>query len=281
MHLSFEYFPPKTASGLKSLLEITEQLNAFDPEFFSVTYGAGGSEQNKTLDTVTALQQHCDVATAAHITCIGSSKEKIRMLLKQYQRSNVRRLVALRGDLPSGMMSLTYDFKHAYQLIEFIRQETGDYFFIEAAAYPEMHPENEDPRLNLEHMKIKQEAGADRFITQYFYNSDAYFHLRDSASRHGIHIPIIPGIMPITNYKQLARFSTMCGAQIPRWIHMQLKTIEADTTAITNFGVNFLSRFCQQLLAGGAPGLHFYTLNKATACLKIIDKLYSSDLVLA
>lgn len=273
MHLSFEYFPPKTDQGMEKLLTTTQQLKTFSPEFFSVTYGAGGSSQNRTLDTVVMLQQHCQVSAAAHISCIGSSKEKMRMMLKQYQNSGIKRLVALRGDLPSGMVSLDNDFEYAYQLIEFIREETGDYFLIEAAAYPEMHPETLDPQTSIEHLKMKVNAGADRLITQYFYNADAYFHLVDAASKAGIHNPIIPGIMPITNYTQLARFSHMCGAEIPRWVQMHLEPMKDDTAAITAFGNDFLAGLCSRLLENEAPGLHFYTLNKAEASSDIIKKL--------
>lgn len=273
MHLSFEYFPPKTTQGLDKLITTTNELKQFNPEFFSVTYGAGGSEQNKTLETVSQLQTNCHVEVAAHITCIGSTKEKLRMLLQQYQRSNIRRLVALRGDLPSGMVSLSNDFQNAYQLIKFIREETGDYFFIEAAAYPEMHPETPNPQQSIDHLKMKCDAGANRFITQYFYNADGYYHLREAAAKTNINLPIIPGIMPITNYTQLARFSKMCGAEIPRWMHMHLQPIEDDAEAIKAFGIDFLTQFCSDLIHNDVPGLHFYTLNKAEASINIIKRL--------
>jgi methylenetetrahydrofolate reductase (NADPH) len=273
MHLSFEYFPPKTDKGMDKLVATTNELKQFDPEFFSVTYGAGGTSQNRTLDTVELLQRECQVPAAAHISCIGSSKEKIRMMLEQYKQSGIKRLVALRGDLPSGTMGLDDDFKYAYQLIEFIRKETGDFFFIEAAAYPEMHPETLNPKKSIEHLKMKVDAGANRFITQYFYNADAYFYLLEAAHKAGVQIPIIPGIMPITNYTQLARFSQMCGAEIPRWMHMHLEPMKDDTNAITAFGVDYLSGLCGQLIEADAPGLHFYTLNRAEASCEIIKKL--------
>jgi methylenetetrahydrofolate reductase (NADPH) len=273
MHLSFEYFPPKTDAGMEKLINTTNQLKPLNPEFFSVTYGAGGTSQNRTLDTVEMLQKKCKVIAAAHISCIGSTKEKIRMLLTQYQNAGIKRLVALRGDLPSGMMGLDNDFQYAYQLIEFIRKETGDFFYIEAAAYPEMHPETLDPTQSIQHLKMKVDAGANRLITQYFYNADAYFYLLEAAHKAGITVPIIPGIMPITNYTQLARFSQMCGADIPRWLRMHLEPIKDDLSAVSALGIEFMTSLCGQLIEADAPGLHFYTLNKAAASIEIIKRL--------
>lgn len=273
MHLSFEYFPPKTDAGMAKLVTTTNQLKSLNPEFFSVTYGAGGTSQNRTLDTALTLQRECQIDAAAHISCIGSTKEKIRMLLTQYKAAGIKRLVALRGDLPSGMMAMGDDFQYAYQLIQFIRDETGNFFTIEAAAYPEMHPETLDPTTSITHLKMKADAGANRFITQYFYNADAYCCLLEAADKAAITTPIIPGIMPITNYTQLSRFSQMCGAEIPRWLRMQLEPVKDDLAAINRIGTEFITQLCRQLIQAGAPGLHFYTLNKAQASEHIMKRL--------
>ena len=272
MHISFEYFPPKTDQGMESLIHTTNTLKQFNPEFFSVTYGAGGSVQNHTLTTVTLLQKQCDIKAAAHITCVGSTKDSTRDLLNTYKNHHINRLVVLRGDLPSGMMGFNNDFKHAYQLVEFIRQETGNHFFIEIAAYPEMHPETSDPQKSIEHLQMKIRAGGNRAITQYFFNADAYFYLLDDCEKNHIDIPIIPGIMPITNYTQLARFSALCGAEIPRWLTVRLEKYKEDSEAIANIGNAFITDLCDRLIKGGAPGLHFYTLNKTVSILDILKK---------
>lgn len=271
MHISFEYFPPKDAAQIDTLVEHTRALNEYHPEFFSVTYGAGGSTQDKTLNTILQLKAQCGIDVAPHITCIGSTKDRIRMLLKQYQAHNIRRLVVLRGDLPSGTTSLSHDFQYAYQLVEFIRQETGDHFSLEVAAYPEMHPETLNPQTHLKHLKQKIDAGANRVITQYFFNADAYFQLVEDTKKAGIQTDIIPGIMPITNYTQLARFSKQCGAEIPRWLDLKLQHLKDDLPALKQFGATFMQSLCQQLIDGGAPGLHFYTLNKAEPSLNILQ----------
>lgn len=275
MHISFEYFPPKDMEQLDTLASHTKQLCTFNPEFFSVTYGAGGSTQDRTLNTVLKLKETCGVDVAPHITCIGSTKERIRMLLKQYQDHGIHRLVVLRGDLPSGTVSLSHDFQYAYQLVDFIRKETGDHFQLEVAAYPEMHPETLNPAKHIQHLKQKIEAGANRIITQYFFNADAYFQLLSDANAAGIKAEIIPGIMPITNYTQLARFSRQCGAEIPRWLDLQLKEMADDLPALRAFGTAFMQRLCQQLIDGGAHGLHFYTLNKAQPSINILEGVRS------
>ena len=272
MHISFEYFPPKTDQGMESLITTTNTLKQFEPEFFSVTYGAGGSAQNHTLTTVTLLQEQCGVKAAAHITCVGSSKQSIRDLLTAYKNNHITRLVVLRGDLPSGMMGFDPDFKHAYQLVEFIRQETGDYFFIEVAAYPEMHPETPDPQASIDHLKLKATLGANRAITQYFFNADSYFYLLDDCQKNNITMPVIPGIMPISNYTQLARFSTLCGAEIPKWLKLRLEKHQNDPAALSHIGNDFIANLCARLINGGAPGLHFYTLNKATNTVDILGR---------
>lgn len=273
MHISFEYFPPKTESGVETLIQTTHTLQQFNPEFFSVTYGAGGSTQNHTLATVAALQERCHVKAAPHISCVGSTKEHIRELLTAYKNKGIYHLVALRGDLPSGMMRLDLDFKYAYQLIEFIRQETGDHFFIEAAAYPEMHPETLDPQKSIDHLKMKMTAGANRAITQYFFNADAYFYLLEDCKKNNLDMMIIPGIMPITNVTQLSRFSALCGAEIPRWLAMRLEKFKDNLAAVSEIGDEFMATLCKRLIEGGAPGLHFYTLNKSTAACNILKSL--------
>ncbi len=276
MQLSFEYFPPKTHQSMDKLIETTQTLKHYNPEFFSVTYGAGGTSQNRTLDSALLLKTKCRVNVAAHISCIGSTKEKIRMLLQQYQNAGIKHLIALRGDLPSGMMGLDTELRYAYQLIQFIREQTGDHFYIEAAAYPEMHPETLDPVKSMEHLKMKSDAGADRFITQYFYNADAYCYLIEAAHKAGIKTPIIPGVMPITNFTQLSRFSQMCGAELPRWLRLRLEPLKDDVDAITTIGIDVITKLCDQLIELGAPGLHFYTLNKAEASSEIIQRLHLS-----
>lgn len=273
MHLSFEYFPPKTAPGMETLIQTTHTLQQFNPEFFSVTYGAGGSTQNHTLTTVATLQEQCHVKAAPHISCVGSTKEHIHELLTAYQKAGIHRLVVLRGDLPSGMMGFDHDFKYAYQLVEFIRHETGDHFFIEVAAYPEMHPETLDPQKSIDHLKMKMTAGANRAITQYFFNADAYFYLLDDCKRNNIDMTIIPGIMPITNATQLSRFSALCGAEIPRWLAMRLEQYKDNLVALSEIGNEFIATLCKRLIEGGAPGLHFYTLNKATNTVNILQSL--------
>jgi methylenetetrahydrofolate reductase (NADPH) len=258
---SMEFFPPKTPEGAAKLRETRQQLAQLKPRFLSVTFGAGGSTRDHTLETVLEIQSE-GLAAAPHLSCIGSTRENIREVLDTYKNNGIRHIVALRGDLPSGMAD-PGEFRYANELVAFIRQETGDWFDIEVAAYPEMHPQARNYEEDLRNFKRKVDAGANAAITQYFFNADAYFHFRDECAAMGITIPIVPGIMPISNYGQLARFSTMCGAEIPRWLAKKLESYYDDNASIKAFGLDFVSGLCERLLTGGAPGLHFYTLNQA------------------
>ena len=269
--LSFEFFPPKTAEGIANLRETRAQLALYNPEFFSVTFGAGGSTTDRTKETVFEIQAE-GYQAAPHISCISSSKEEIRELLSAYQAKGIKRLVTLRGDVPSGEVSVG-DFKYANELVSFIRQESGDWFHLEVAAYPEFHPEALSAAKDMANFKRKVEAGADSAITQYFYNADAYFSFVDSCVKDGITIPIVPGIMPIYNYTQLARFSGVCGAEIPRWLRLRLEAYADDLPSLRALGVDVVSGLCETLLAGGVPSLHFYTLNQAGTISKIVDNL--------
>lgn len=269
--LSFEFFPPKTTDGIEKLRENREKLAKFNPEFFSVTFGAGGSTRDRTMDTVLEIQ-HEGYQAAPHISCVSSSKEEIRELLQLYQTQGIKRLVALRGDVPSGEVSAG-DFRYAVELVDFIRAETGDHFHIEVAAYPEFHPEARTPAADLLNLKRKVDAGADSAITQYFYNADAYFRFIDQCAARGINIPIVPGIMPIYNITQLARFSSVCGAEIPRWLKMRLEEYGDDIESLRAFGVDVVSELCETLQTWGVPSLHFYTLNRSTIISKIIENI--------
>ncbi len=268
---SFEFFPPKTADGIDKLRENRAKLAQYNPEFFSVTFGAGGSTRDRTMDTVLEIQQE-GFQAAPHISCVSASKEEIRDLLKTYQARGIKRLVALRGDVPSGEVSAG-DFKYAVELVEFIRAETGNQFHIEVAAYPEFHPEARTPKADLLNLKRKVDAGANSAITQYFYNADAYFRFVDQCEVAGINIPIVPGIMPIYNITQLARFSSVCGADIPRWLKMRLEEYGDDIDSLRAFGVDVVSELCETLQAWGVPSLHFYTLNRSTMISKIIENI--------
>lgn len=258
---SFEFFPPKTEKGIESLAKVRNTLTELNPDFFSVTYGAGGSTQDSTLKTVLDTQKETTIPTAPHLSCVGSSKQQIRKILLEYKKNDVNRIVALRGDLPSGMQDIG-EFHFANELVEFIRQETGDYFQIEVAAYPEMHPQATNYQTDIDNFIRKINAGADRAITQYFYNPDAYFHFVDSLRKLGVDTPIVPGIMPITNFMNLARFSDGTGAEIPRWLRKRMEGYADDTDSIQKLGLEFVTKMCEQLLKGGAPGLHFYSMNK-------------------
>ncbi len=269
--ISFEFFPPKTAEGIAKLRETRKQLAQLQPKFFSVTFGAGGSTRDRTRDTVLEIQAE-GYEAAPHISCISSSKEEIRGLLADYRANNIRHLVALRGDIPSGEVSVG-DFRHANELVAFIRQETGDWFEIEVAAYPEVHPEAKSAVSDLQHFKNKVDAGADAAITQYFYNADAYFRFMDQCDALGINIPIVPGVMPIYNYIQLSRFSSVCGAEIPRWLRSRLQDYGDDLASLRSLGMDVVTDLCEQLLTGGAPGLHFYTLNQAGIISTIVQRL--------
>ncbi|MCX7188916.1 MAG: methylenetetrahydrofolate reductase [NAD(P)H] [Methylotenera sp.] len=269
--LSFEFFPPKTAEGMDNLRQTRTELAKFNPEFFSVTFGAGGSTRDRTMDTVLEIQQE-GFQAAPHISCISSSKEEIHHLLHAYQAQGIQRLVALRGDVPSGEVS-SGDFRYAAELVAFIRAETGNHFHIEVAAYPEFHPEARNPTADLLNLKRKVDAGANSAITQYFYNPDAYFRFIEQCAATGINIPIVPGIMPIYNITQLARFSNICGAEIPRWLKMRLEEYDDDMTSLRAFGIDVVSELCETLKVWGVPSLHFYTLNRSGVISNIIENI--------
>jgi len=269
--VSFEFFPPKTTEGMDKLREARNQLAKFNPEFFSVTFGAGGSTRDRTMDTVLEIQRE-GFQAAPHISCISSSKSEIRDLLQAYQAQGIKRLVALRGDIPSGEVSAG-DFRYASELVAFIREETGNHFSVEVAAYPEFHPEARTPAADLLNLKRKVDAGANSTITQYFYNADAYFRFVDQCDALGIAVPIVPGIMPIYNITQLARFSNVCGAEIPRWLKMRLEEYGDDMASLRAFGVDVVSELCETLLAWGVPSLHFYTLNQSNIISNIIENV--------
>jgi methylenetetrahydrofolate reductase (NADPH) len=274
---SFEFFPTKTDAGHEKLMTVARQLAGYNPDFFSCTYGAGGSTRDRTVNTVLQLDGEIKVPTAPHLSCVGDSAEDLRSLLKLYQSNGIKRIVALRGDLPSGMGMASGEMRYANELVEFIRRETGEHFHIEVAAYPEMHPQARNFEDDLANFVRKARAGADSAITQYFFNADSYFYFVDRVRQMGVDIPIVPGIMPITNYSKLARFSDACGAEIPRWIRKQLESYGDDLDSIQGFGEQVISQMCEQLLAGGAPGLHFYTLNQAEASLAIWHNLKLSS----
>lgn len=268
---SFEFFPPKSPEGMEKLRTTRRQLAQLNPQFFSVTYGAGGSTQDRTLETVLDIQKNGSPA-APHLSCIGSTRDSIRAILNQYKANGIRHMVALRGDLPSGMVTMG-EFRYASDLVEFIRQETGDWFFIEVAAYPEYHPQAPSAQQDLKNFKRKVEAGANSAITQYFFNPDAYAAFIDECRAMGISIPIVPGIMPINNYATLARFSDMCGAEIPRWMRLKMEGYRDDVASIRAFGLDVVTDLCDRLLQQGAPGLHFYTLNQAGPTTTICQRL--------
>jgi methylenetetrahydrofolate reductase (NADPH) len=272
MELSVEFFPSKTAEGAEKLRAVREQLAAtLNPTFFSVTFGAGGSTQDGTFSAVKEIHEAGQEA-APHLSCVGSSKEKISTLLAQYKTLGVKRIVALRGDLPSGMGQYG-EFHHADELVKFIRSETGSHFHIEVAAYPEMHPQAKTMIDDVQRFANKMKAGADSAITQYFFNSDAYFKFVDEAAKLGVDQPIVPGIMPITNSTQLMRFSDACGAEIPRWIRLRLQSFGDDTASIKAFGLEVVTDLCDQLMVAGSPGLHFYSLNQSEPVLSIVKDL--------
>jgi methylenetetrahydrofolate reductase (NADPH) len=268
---SFEFFPPKTQEGMDKLREARKQLAQLGPKFFSVTFGAGGSTRDRTLETVLEIQAAGNEA-APHLSCISSSRDDIRTILAQYKTHGIRHIVALRGDIPSGAVT-GGDFHYASELVEFIRQETGDWFEIEVAAYPEFHPEAPSARADLDNFKRKVNAGANAAITQYFYNADAYFRFMEDCDAAGITIPIYPGVMPIYNFTQLSRFSAMCGAEIPRWLRLRLQDYGDDLASLRAFGLDVVTELCDRMLACGAPGLHFYTLNQAGAISTIWQRL--------
>ncbi|MDO9226464.1 MAG: methylenetetrahydrofolate reductase [NAD(P)H] [Pseudomonadota bacterium] len=258
---SIEFFPPKTPEGVEKLRNARSQLAQLHPKFFSVTFGAGGSTRDHTLETVLDIQRE-GLAAAPHLSCVGSTRGNIRDILETYRANGIRHIVALRGDLPSGMAD-PGEFRYANELVSFIRQETGDWFEIEVAAYPETHPQARNYREDLLNFKRKVDAGANAAITQYFFNADAYFNFVDDCAELGVTLPIVPGIMPISNFSQLSRFSAMCGAEIPRWLARKMESYSDDSASIKAFGLDFVTGMCERLIEGGAPGLHFYTLNQA------------------
>lgn len=268
---SFEFYPPKTEEGVTNLQVVHSKLAKLDPDFFSVTFGAGGSTRDLTFDTVVDIQSK-GIAAAPHLSCVASTRNNIRAILKNYQDNGIAKIVALRGDLPSGMMSAG-EFRYANELVDFIRQETGDYFQIHVAAYPEVHPQAVNGREDFKNFKRKVNAGANAAITQYFYNTESYYYFVDACEKSGIDLPIVPGIMPITQYSQLFRFSEMCGADIPRWLRKRLEDFGDDRASIQAFGLDVVTNLCQRLLDYGAPGLHFYTMNQAGPTLAILQNL--------
>lgn len=268
---SFEFFPPKTAEGMAKLREARRQLAQLGPKFFSVTFGAGGSTRERTLETVLQIQADGS-ESAPHLSCISSTREEVRAILAQYRSHGIRHLVALRGDLPSGEVSAS-DFRYANELVEFIRAETGDWFQIEVAAYPEIHPDATSARADLLAFQRKVKAGANAAITQYFYNTDAYFRFVEECGALSIAVPIVPGVMPIYNFAQLSRFSAVCGAEIPRWLRLRMQDYGDDLASVRALGLDVVTDLCERLLAGGAPGLHFYTLNQAGAVSTIWQRL--------
>ena len=268
---SFELFPPKTAEGAAKLREVRRQLGGLKPHFFSVTFGAGGSTQEGTLSTVKEIIAE-GYEAAPHLSCIGSTRESIAAVLNEYKANGIKHIVALRGDLPSGMAQAG-EFKYASDLVAYIRAEHGQQFMIEVAAYPEYHPQSRFAQEDLKNFKRKVDAGADAAITQYFFNPEAYFHFVDEASAMGVKVPIQPGIMPIASFSQLARFSDACGAEIPRWIRRKMEGYGDDSASIRAFGLDVVTALCDKLLAGGAPGLHFYTMNQAGLTSTIWQRL--------
>lgn len=269
--ISIEFFPPQTPEGVDKLRATRAELAKLQPEFFSVTYGAGGSTRERTFSVVKEIAAE-GFDAAPHLSCIGSTRESIREILGEYQAAGIRRIVALRGDLPSGMAE-TGEFRYANELVEFIRAETGDHFSLEVAAYPEWHPQARSPKDDLQNFARKVKAGANSAITQYFYNADAYFHFVDEARALGVDIPIIPGIMPIVGFTKLARFSDACGADLPRWMRKKFESFGDDSESIRAFGLDLVSELCARLLQGGAPGLHFYSMNQAPLTLEICRRL--------
>lgn len=270
-NLSIEFFPPQTPEGEAKLRATCKELAVLKPEFFSVTYGAGGSTRERTFKAVKEIAAEGQQA-APHLSCVGSTRESIRDILNEYRDAGIRRIVALRGDLPSGMAEAG-EFRYASELVAFIRQETADWFHIEVAAYPEWHPQAKTPRDDLLAFKAKCDAGADSAITQYFYNFDAYVNFVAECRGQGITVPIVPGIMPIAGFTKLARFSDACGAELPRWMRKKLESYGDDSDSIRAFGLDVVTDLCERLLAYGAPGLHFYSMNQSALTLEICRRL--------
>lgn len=275
VHFSFELFPPRTPEAAAKLPTALQRLAALYPNYFSITHGAGGSDQEGTYETLLAVAKHTGVEAAPHLTCIGSTREHIAAQLDRYRASGVRRIVALRGDLPATAMSPAApgEFRYANELVRFIRATQGDYFKIEVAAYPEMHPQAANPGVDFDNFRRKVEAGADAALTQLFYNADAYFDFMERCAKAGITIPVVPGIMPITSYANMVRFTGGCGADLPRWIRLRLEELQFDKAALLDFGVGVITRLCESLLRNGAPGLHFYTINQAGPVTRLLKNL--------
>ena len=269
--ISNEFFPPQTPEGVEKLRAVREKLAVLKPEFFSVTFGAGGSTRERTFSVVKEIAAE-GFNAAPHLSCVGSTRANIREILNEYREAGVRRIVALRGDLPSGTAEAG-EFRYANELVEFIRVETGDHFHLDVAAYPEWHPQARFPRDDLANFVRKAKAGANSAITQYFYNADAYFHFVDEIRARGVDIPIVPGIMPIASFSKLARFSDACGAELPRWMRRKFEGLGDDTDAIRAFGLDVVTELCERLLAGGAPGLHFYSMNQSALTLEVCKRL--------
>jgi methylenetetrahydrofolate reductase (NADPH) len=275
LSFSFELFPPRTPEGVAKLPAVIGQLAAVRPDYFSITYGAGGSNQDGTYETLVTVVKHAGVEAAPHLTCVGSTRAHIAELLKRYREAGAKRVVALRGDLPATAMSPSApgDFHYANELVTFIRETHRDEFKIEVAAYPEMHPQALSPGADFEHFRRKVEAGADAALTQLFYNADAYFDFMERCGKAGIAIPVVPGIMPITGYANTVRFCAGCGADLPRWVRLRLEELQDDKPALLDFGVDVVTRLCETLLKNGAPGLHFYTINQADPTLRLWKNL--------
>jgi methylenetetrahydrofolate reductase (NADPH) len=272
---SFELFPPRTPEGVAKLPAVIGQLAAVRPNYFSITHGAGGSDQDGTYETLMTVVQHTGVEAVPHLTCVGSTRAKVGDLLDRYRACGVKRIVALRGDLPATAMSASApgEFHYASELVSFIRETHGDSFTIEVAAYPEVHPQAPGSDADFEHFCRKVRAGADGAITQLFYNAEAYFHFLERCHKAGLKIPIVPGIMPITSYANSVRFCTGCGADLPRWVRLRLEDLQYDKPALIDFGLDVVTRLCETLLRGGAPGLHFYTINQAEPALRLWERL--------
>ncbi|MDO9102590.1 MAG: methylenetetrahydrofolate reductase [NAD(P)H] [Candidatus Nitrotoga sp.] len=268
---SFEFFPPQTQEGANKLASARRQLAVLKPAFFSVTFGAGGSTRERTLEAVQQIKAD-GYEAAPHLSCVGSTRENIRTILHTYKNMGIKRIVALRGDLPSGMAT-SGEFHYANELVSFIRAETGEHFHIEVAAYPEFHPQAKSPRDDLLNFKRKVMAGANSAITQYFYNADGYFRFVEECRKLGVTLPIVPGVMPIMKFSQLARFSDLCGAEIPRSIRKMLESYGDDNESVQAFGLDVVTQLCERLLVGGAPGLHFYTLNQSAPSMEIWKRL--------
>lgn len=270
--VSFEFYPPKTDEQRAQLDKTAARLKSLNPEYVSCTFGAGGSTLSYTPETVERLHSEHGLDAAPHLSCVGGTREELAELIRRYKTMGCRRIVALRGDLPSGM-GHTGDFRYASELVEFIRREHDGYFHIEVGCYPECHPQSDDALADLRHFKAKIDAGADGAITQYFYNADAYFRFVDDARRLGVNVPIVPGIMPISNFSQLRRFSDACGAEIPRWIGKRMQAFGDDVESIREFAADLVADMCRRLVEGGAPGLHFYTLNLTKPTLNVLSRL--------